>query len=100
MAGTGKRVAVVATGPLEDISSIDYVSTNSISVIGTFVLNRLGFSCEVNYQWIIGKFIFGKLMHDLVWITPAQLFDISFRGRNHVEEELARVRNLGVMWRQ
>ena len=34
-------------------------------------------------------------MHDLLWITSVQLFDIAYRGGNHVEEELARVRNMG-----
>ena len=28
-----------------------------------------------------------------------QLFDIAYRGENHVEVELARVRNQRVMWR-
>ena len=105
LAGTGKRVAVSARGPLGNIPSMDYVPENSLSVIGTNVLNRLGFSVEINYQNVgeelkltntaTGKVIFGKLIHDLLWITPVQLFDIAYRGGNHVEEELARVRNMG-----
>ena len=49
LAGTGKRVAVSAREPLGNIPSMEYVTENSISVIGTNVLNRLGFSVEINY---------------------------------------------------
>ena len=48
----------------------------SISVMGTNLLKKLGFSCEINYQEIgeklkltniaTEKVIFGKLIHDLV----------------------------------
>ena len=89
---------------------MNYLPENSISVIGTNVLNKLGFGVEINYQndgeelkltnIATGKVIFGKLIHDLLWITSVQLFDIAYRGGNHVEEELARVRNLGVMCRR
>ena len=76
LAGTGKRVAVSARGPLGNIPSMDYVPENSMSVIGTNVLNKLGFSVEINYQNVdeelklanaaTRKVIFGKLIHDLM----------------------------------
>ena len=50
LAGTAKRVVVSARGPLGNIPSMYYVPVNSISVIRTNVLNRLGFSCEINHQ--------------------------------------------------
>ena len=76
LAGTGKRVAVSARGPLGNIPSMDYVPKNSISVIGTNLLNKLGFSVEINYRNVgeelklantaTEKVIFGKLIHDLL----------------------------------
>ena len=42
LAGTGKRVAVSASGPLGNIPSMDDAPDNSISVIETNVLNKLG----------------------------------------------------------
>ena len=41
-AGTGKRVTVSARGPLGNISNIKYAPENSISVIETNVINKLG----------------------------------------------------------
>ena len=62
-------------------------------------------SLEINYQnvgnelqltnTVTGKVIFGELIHDLLLITLVQIFDIAYRGGNHVEEALARVRNIG-----
>ena len=106
LAGTGKRVAVSERGPLGNIPSTEYVPENSISVIGTNVFNKLELSVEINFQKVgedsklanteaTGNLIFGKLIHDLLWITSVQLFDISYREGNHVEEELACVRNMG-----
>ena len=76
LARAGKRVAVSTKGPLGNIPSMDYESENSISVIGMNVLNKFGFSCEINYQNVgeelklvntaTGKVIFGKLIHDLL----------------------------------
>ena len=80
-----------ARGPLGN-TSMDYVPENSISIIGTNVLNKLGFSVEINYQnvgkelkltnKVTGKVVFGKLIHDLLWITPEQLFDIAYWRRS------------------
>ena len=105
LAGTEKRVVVSAREPLGNIPSLDYVPENSISVIGTIVFNKLGFYVESNYQNVgeeltlantaTGKINFGKLIHDLLWITQVQLFDIAYRGENHAEEELACVQNFG-----
>ena len=50
LARTGKKVEVSARGPRKSIPIMDYVPENSISVIGTNVLDRLGFSCEINNQ--------------------------------------------------
>ena len=43
-------MAALVRGHLGDIPSMDYIPKNSISVVGTNVLNQLGFSCEINYQ--------------------------------------------------
>ena len=72
------RVAVSARGSLGNMPSMDYVPENSISVIGTNILNRLGISIELT-NTATGKVIFGKLIHNLLWITSVQLFDISYR---------------------
>ena len=55
---------------------MDYVPEDLISAIGTNVLNKLGLSCEINYQDVgeelklsntaTGKVIFGKLIHDIL----------------------------------
>ena len=81
--GTGKREAVSAIRPLGNIPIMDYVPENSISVVGTNVLNKLGFGYEINYQNVCKelklvnaatrKVIFGKLIHGLLRITPEEI---------------------------
>ena len=97
LTGTERRVAVAAREPLGNISSVGHVPTNSIRAIGTSALNQLGFSFEELKltEWATGKIIFGKLIHELVWITSVQFFDVAYCGGNHVDVELTRVHSSG-----